>query len=200
MKKCIKNPLIIIFIFLIINHINSSGVDETNEADNTENRSDNSSQEIRDEEKTENESDNPQDNSDNQKTENGSDKKVDAADIMGQDESLELQEKDNDNSPNEDLNEKKCLETEPSKGIIDDCVKGNEKVGENTCCYLELKYSYNSYYGCLPLNKDDLKSIKNRVKELKEELKADSAKIKCKSSFIQLQMLLILLICLNLIF
>ena len=199
MKKCIKNPLIIIFIFLIINHINSSGVDETNEADNTENRSDNSSQEIRDEEKTENESDNPQDNSDNQKTENGSDKKVDAADIMGQDESLDLQKKDNDNSPNEDLNEKRCLETEPSKGIIDDCVEGNKMEGK-ICCYLELKYSYNSYYGCLPLNKDDLKSIKNKVKELKEELKADSAKIKCKSSFIQLQMLLILLICLNLIF
>ena len=207
MKNNIKYSLIIIFIFLKINYINSSGQEIT------QNVSEQSSTEIKENEKTENGSDlSSTEIKDDENTENGSDQSSqEIKDVLGQDDSISLQNKDdnndnnslnNENSPNSsnnDLNKKRCSQTKPLKGIIDDCVKGNKMEGE-TCCYLELKYSYNSYYGCIPIDKENLNIIKNKIEELKKERKADSAKIKCKSSFIQIQMLLILLICLNLIF
>ena len=177
MKKCIKYSLIIIFIFLMINHINSSGVGNSTDENSENLMTQSSSIEIKD---------------DDEKTESYNE--VD----LEQEETLSFPKKEGNISPN-DLIEERCSQTEPLKGIIEDCIKGNDMQGSTkTCCYLELKYRYNSYYGCIPINKGNLEDIKDKIKELKKELNVDSAKIKCKSSFIQLQLLLI--ICLNLIF
>ena len=94
---------------------------------------------------------------------------------------------------------KKCSETEPSKGIIEDCSKGNNMTSpENMCCYMEIKYDYNKYYECIPLNLTNI-NWKETIIKKKKEYGANSIKIKCKSSFIRFKLLFLLLIW-NLIF
>ena len=90
----------------------------------------------------------------------------------------------------------RCYDTEPEKDIIEDCILGNklEDVTGETCCYMTVKYKYNTLYACFPVYKD-VKEIKKRIEVLKEIYVGNkSIKINCFTSFIKLTIISILLI------
>ena len=74
-----------------------------------------------------------------------------------------------------------CLETQPTKGIKDDCLEGNIIEGMK-CCYMTIKYKEGTTYGCYPIEKKK-SVIKEKIKELKNIYKGSkSIKIDCSSS------------------
>ena len=88
----------------------------------------------------------------------------------------------------------KCWDTEPTKGIIDDCILGT-KLENETCCYMTIKYKYNNFYACIPVKKDK-KVINERIKVLKDIYVGNkSIKINCFSSFVKINLVFLLLIC-----
>ena len=102
---------------------------------------------------------------------------------------------------NNDINEsERCWDTEPTKDIIDDCIKGNNLPNDKekeTCCYMTIKYKYSNLYGCIPILKD-AKIIKERIKELKVIYsESKSIKINCNKTFIKLNLMSILLFLMN---
>ena len=104
-------------------------------------------------------------------------------------------------SENNDINEtERCWDTEPTKDIIDDCIKGNNLPNDKekeTCCYMTIKYKYSNLYGCIPILKD-AKIIKERIKELKVIYsESKSIKINCNTAFIKLNLMSILLFLMN---
>ena len=96
-----------------------------------------------------------------------------------------------DNESIETKEENICKGTKPSKDIIKDCIDGN-KISSKTCCYMEVKYQYNNYYACIPMDKENA-DFEKEIKRLKEEYNAKSISIKCKSSFIQFKFIFLLL-------
>ena len=89
-----------------------------------------------------------------------------------------------------------CLLTQPLKDIKDDCYDENDKKNDRQkCCYVEVKFKYNTFVSCYPV---DLESdnIRDVIAYLKEEYKVDSKSIKidCYNSFIKISLILVILI------
>ena len=89
-----------------------------------------------------------------------------------------------------------CLLTQPLKDIKDDCYDENDKKNDRQkCCYVEVKFKYNTFISCYPV---DLESdnIRDVIAYLKEEYKVDSKSIKidCYNSFIKISLILVILI------
>ena len=89
-----------------------------------------------------------------------------------------------------------CLLTQPLKDIKDDCYDENDKKNDRKkCCYVEVKFKYNTFVSCYPV---DLESdnIRDVIAYLKEEYKVDSKSIKidCYNSFIKISLILVILI------
>ena len=86
----------------------------------------------------------------------------------------------------------RCWQTEPTKDIIEDCTMGS-KLEIETCCYMTVKYKYNSMYGCIPIMKDE-KIIKERIKLLKKiYIGNKSIQIDCFAYFVKSSLLSLLL-------
>ena len=71
-----------------------------------------------------------------------------------------IEENINNNYDNGD----KCWDIEPTKGIIEDCILGVQLQNE-TCCYMTVKYKYNTLHACIPVLKDK-NEIDRRIKIL----------------------------------
>ena len=89
-----------------------------------------------------------------------------------------------------------CLLTQPLKDIKEDCYDENDKKNDRQkCCYVEVKFKYNTFVSCYPV---DLESdnIRDVIAYLKEEYKVDSKSIKidCYNSFIKISLILVILI------
>ena len=88
----------------------------------------------------------------------------------------------------------KCLLTQPMKDIKDDCYDENIKDREK-CCYVEVKFKYNIYVSCFPVNIEN-DNIRDVITYLKETYKVDSKSIKidCNNSYIKLSLIFVILI------
>ena len=87
----------------------------------------------------------------------------------------------------------RCLQTEPTKDIIEECTESN-KLKDKVCCYMTVKYEYNSFYTCYPVEKDK-KIIERKINEIKGDYDGcKSIRIDCKSSFIKYNLIILLLI------
>ena len=110
--------------------------------------------------------------------------------LTGEDSQDYVGYENNQETTNNNYSEIRCLQTEPTKDIVEDCY--DEKLSQGRiCCYMEIKYKYNSYYGCIPL---DPKEVKEEIKKKKKEYDAKSLKINCNSFFISFKLLFLLLI------
>ena len=90
-------------------------------------------------------------------------------------------------------NSDKCYQIEPTKGIIEDCTEGAILQNE-TCCYMTIKYKYNTFHACIPVIKD-IKIINERIKILKDIYTGNkSIKINCYKSFVKMSLISIILI------
>ena len=87
----------------------------------------------------------------------------------------------------------KCLLTEPIKDIKDDCYE--ESIDREKCCYVEIKFKYNTYVSCIPVDFEQY-NIRDIISYLKETYKVDSNSIKidCNNSFIKLSLIFAILI------
>ena len=187
MKIYGKYSIIIIFISLLVNLINNS------ENKNSTDINDIASIETQNSVSIEEKESNKEVQKENDTIETTPSNEIKNPILVG-DESQELlnDEKDNQNT-NDNINDindlkNRCLETEPSENIIEDCSIGNNMTEKgNKCCYIEFKYDYNKYYGCIPLDLTKV-NIKDEIKNMKNEYNANSIKIKCKSSFIHLKL------------
>ena len=96
-------------------------------------------------------------------------------------------------SENIKLQKERCSETQPLKGIKEDCFQGNSILSGETCCYMTVKYKTNEHYECIAVNKD-LKSIKNQIQEIKKNYEGSkSIDIDCNSSLIKISLIPFLL-------
>ena len=96
-------------------------------------------------------------------------------------------------NPKEYNEEDKCSQTEPTKDIKDDCIKGN-KPENKVCCYMTIKYKYNTFYACYPVEKDK-KKIEDKIKEIKKDYTdCKSISIDCKSSITKYNLIFLLLL------
>ena len=110
--------------------------------------------------------------------------------ITGDDSPDYVGYENNQETTNNNYSEIRCLQTEPTKDIVEDCY--DEKLSSGRiCCYMEIKFKYNSYYGCIPL---DPKEVKKEIKNKKNEYDVKSLKINCNSFFISFKLLFLLLI------
>ena len=79
-----------------------------------------------------------------------------------------------------------CFKTSPTKGIVEDCNSNENFKGlDVSCCYMTVTYKNNKRYSCYPI-KQDKNTIKNKIKELKNQY--DGSKkisIDCYSSFLK---------------
>ena len=76
----------------------------------------------------------------------------------------------------------KCASIDPGD-IDDECT--NFPVGDLSCCYIKLKYKYNTKYGCYPIKKDK-KTIKEKIKEMKQYyIGIKKISIYCNESFVK---------------
>ena len=87
----------------------------------------------------------------------------------------------------------RCLLTEPIKDIKDDCY--GESTDREKCCYVEIKFKYNTYVSCIPVDFEQ-NNIRDVITYLKETYKVDSKSIKidCNKSFIKLSLIFAILI------
>ena len=100
---------------------------------------------------------------------------------------------DGGDDPKEYNEEDKCYQTEPTKDIRDDCIKGN-KPENKVCCYMTIKYKYNTFYACYPVEKDK-KKIEEEIKEIKKDYTdCKSISIDCKSSITKYNLIFLLLL------
>ena len=91
-------------------------------------------------------------------------------------------------------NERLCKDTQPLKGIKEECFKGNTISQNEMCCYMTVKYETNEHYSCIPVSIDK-KSVKEKIKALKQEYEGSkSIDIDCNSSLIRISSISILLI------
>ena len=100
-----------------------------------------------------------------------------------------------DNDPPEDsatIEKKLCDNTQPLKGIKEECFKGNHLSSGETCCYMTIKYETNEHFACIAVSKD-LSSIKNLINQKKQEYDGSkSVSIDCNSSLIQISLISLL--------
>ena len=86
----------------------------------------------------------------------------------------------------------RCIQTEPTKDIIEECTIGNILNDGYTCCYLEVKFKYSYYYGCIPVQKN-LKKIKQKIKEIRGDYYGyKSIDINCNSPYIKYSLFFVL--------
>lgn len=86
----------------------------------------------------------------------------------------------------------RCIQTEPTEDIIEECTIGNILNDGYTCCYMEVKFKYSSYYGCIPVQKN-LKKIKQKIREIKGDYRGHkSIDINCNSSYIKYSLFFVL--------
>ena len=87
-----------------------------------------------------------------------------------------------------------CKLTQPIKDIKDDCYIENIDDSKK-CCYVEVKFKYNTYVICYPVDFEKFK-IRDIISILTEEYKVESKSIKidCNNSFIQLSLVFAILI------
>lgn len=86
----------------------------------------------------------------------------------------------------------RCIQTEPTKDIIEECTIGNILNDGYTCCYLEVKFKYSYYYGCIPVQKN-LKKIKQKIKEISGDYYGyKSIDINCNSPYIKYSLFFVL--------
>ena len=78
----------------------------------------------------------------------------------------------------------KCASIEPGD-IDDECFKDEYEDSGYSCCYIKLKYKYNTKYGCYPIEKKK-GTIKNKIKEMKEYyIGVKEISIYCDESFVK---------------
>ena len=90
----------------------------------------------------------------------------------------------------EELN---CLLTQPIKDIKDDCY--DENIDERRkCCYVEVKFKYNTYISCIVIDIES-ENIRGKINNLTKIYKVDSKSIKidCNKSFIKLSLIFVIL-------
>ena len=77
-----------------------------------------------------------------------------------------------------------CASIEP--GDIDDECTNFDLDNGYSCCYIKLKYKYNTKYGCYPIEKKK-SEIKTKIKEMKEYyIGVKKISIYCDESFIKI--------------
>ena len=83
----------------------------------------------------------------------------------------------------------KCELTQPMKDIKDICYDENINDRER-CCYVEVKFKYNTYIRCILVDIEN-ENIRNVIADLKDEYKVDSKSIKidCNNTFIKLSLI-----------
>ena len=78
----------------------------------------------------------------------------------------------------------KCASIDPGD-IDDECTKFDMSGLDLSCCYIKLKYKYNTKYGCYPIKKDK-KAIKEKIKEMKQYyIGIKKISIYCNESFVK---------------
>ena len=93
-----------------------------------------------------------------------------------------------------DIEKRLCKDTQPLKGIKEECFNGNIISSNEVCCYMTIKYETNEHYSCIAVSKDK-KTIKDTIKALKQEYESSkSIDIDCNSSLIKISLISILLI------
>ena len=101
----------------------------------------------------------------------------------------------NEESENpEEKSKRLCGETQPLKGIKEECYQEEIKNSNNeVCCYMTIKYETSEYFECIPVNKN-LAEIKNKIKEIKQNYEGSkSINIDCNSSLIRITLISFLL-------
>ena len=90
----------------------------------------------------------------------------------------------------EELN---CILTQPIKDIKDDCY--DENIDERRkCCYVEVKFKYNTYVTCIVIDIES-ENIRGKINNLTKIYQVDSKSIKidCNKSFIKLSLIFVIL-------
>ena len=111
----------------------------------------------------------------------------------GSSESSESGSSESESSDSQEQSGKKeinlCEETQPSKGIKEECFHGPEIPSGEICCYMTIKYETNDHYACTAVNRD-LDSIKNKIQEIKKNYQGSkSIYIDCNSSLIKISLI-----------
>ena len=129
------------------------------------------------------------------------DKSTESVDIIVNTETSvtdEITEGHSDSSQKIDINypiyndHDRCIQTEPTKDIIEECTIGNILNDGYTCCYMEVEFKYSYYYGCIPVQKN-LKKIKQKIKEIKGDYYGyKSIDINCNSPYIKYSLFFVL--------
>ena len=94
----------------------------------------------------------------------------------------------------EEKSKRLCGETQPLKGIKEECYQEEIKNSNNeVCCYMTIKYETSEHFECIPVNKN-LAEIKNKIKEIKQNYEGSkSINIDCNSSLIRITLISFLL-------
>ena len=129
------------------------------------------------------------------------DKSTESVDVIVNTETSvtdEITEGHSDSSQKIDINypiyndHDRCIQTEPTKDIIEECTIGNILNDGYTCCYMEVEFKYSYYYGCIPVQKN-LKKIKQKIKEIKGDYYGyKSIDINCNSPYIKYSLFFVL--------
>ena len=86
-----------------------------------------------------------------------------------------------------------CGETQPLKGIKEECYQGENNSSEETCCYMTVKYETSQHIECISVKKD-LGSIKSKIDEIKKTHEGSkSISIDCNSFLIRITLISFLL-------
>ena len=120
-------------------------------------------------------------------------RKLEVKDESGSSESSESGSSESESSDSQEQSGKKeinlCEETQPSKGIKEECFHGPEIPSGEICCYMTIKYETNDHYACTAVNRD-LDSIKNKIQEIKKNYQGSkSIYIDCNSSLIKISLI-----------
>ena len=94
----------------------------------------------------------------------------------------------------EEKSKRLCGETQPLKGIKEECYQEEITNSNNeVCCYMTIKYETSEHFECIPVNKN-LAEIKNKIKEIKQNYEGSkSINIDCNSSLIRITLISFLL-------
>ena len=100
-----------------------------------------------------------------------------------------------DNTETPEVKSKRlCGETQPLKGIKEECYQ--EKIissNNEVCCYLTIKYETSEHFECIAINKN-LAEIKNKINEYKKNYEGSkSISIDCNSPLIRITLISFLL-------
>ena len=87
-----------------------------------------------------------------------------------------------------------CGETQPLKGIKEECFQEEiNKSNNEVCCYMTIKYETSEHFECIPINKN-LGEIKNKINEYKKNYEGSkSISIDCNSPLLRITLISFLL-------